>query len=132
MGHLLSRLAEIDKLRFYPFPTRPIIISKIVRISSLVLSVNHKTGRLYTTSIVKGKYSFCSDVWPWLDELLSALVKLDVIPQSVADEHKAVVEKQERKSDARSCLKYYVPDLEKHGVKLTATQRRILEKAAGA
>ena len=125
MTKLLSHLAEIDKLRFHPFPTRPIAMSKIVRAGPLLIGVGLKNGKLYAT--------FPRDR-QWTDDVFTALMRLGIASQSVADEHKAACIEHQRRYETRLeaavCLKYGVPDLEKHGVKLTKTQLRILEKAA--
>ena len=129
MGTLISKIPELDRLRFVPFPTRPRAMEKVVRAGHLVIGLG-KNGKLYATGQLGQKAAFLPGSWPWLDEVLTALVRLGKIDQSVADRHAELVQERELRGDARHLLDSLDKDLRKHGLRLTKHQQAKLRKAA--
>jgi hypothetical protein len=130
MGSMLSDLKEIDNLWFKPFPTRPLASVQVVRVGNHIFGLGVQKHVIYTNSRVSGMFAFTESDWPWLTDVLKALVMLKVVSKSVADQHKARREIASHRRHARFNLEHIERDLKSYGVELTAEQKAAIQKVA--
>ena len=124
MGHVMSSEREIDKLRFRPFPTKPIDV-KLVRADNVLIGIDKK-GRIYTNSRAGLDGSFVLGKWPWTESLMKSLVSMGVISQETSDRHLAAAERVEIERDRRDAFRELAEISKKFGVKFTDAQMRKL------
>ncbi len=129
MGSLFSKHKELSSLQFRPFPTRPVQWLRVVRVGGTLIVGMGKTGELYTNGNISKKVAYLRGDWPFLPELLTALVRLGVVSKDVADDHKKDAEEVSKRRDAEWLLKRLPRELGAHGLKLTPGQMKKLKAA---
>ncbi len=133
MSVMISGIKGLDSIRFEPFPTKPIVIKKIVRLphhNTIFATAKNCDHIVYTThGRLTSNVAFYPNDWPWLGKVIAALVKLEVADKALLDKHlkdcKERAYKAERKYEAESFGK----NASKLGIKLTDEQKQIIDSA---
>ena len=125
MGIICSSVPEIDDLYFKELPSsRPVKIEKVVRIGRTFV-MKAENGTLYSNSV--GRFAYLPGKWPWVEDVMKALVKLKVITPV---QMKAHLDHCNR-NDMRKKKEYALADMKRlskeFGIKFTKKQMSILE-----
>ena len=125
MATICSSVPEIDCLYFHEMPSsRPVKIEKVVRVGGTYV-MKGENGKLYSNSV--GKFAYVPGKWPWVNDMMKALVKLKVI---TPEQMKAHLDHCDRNEKIRS-KKYALEDLKRinkdFGIKFTKEQMTVLK-----
>ena len=124
MGCMISPDPGIDKLHFYPFPTKPIKMVKTVRVGNIILSIDSH-NKIYTNSKLAEKFCYGFGDWYWLQDVLKGLEKLGVITKEQIEAHTVPVKELAEKRE----LKYAQEQVDK-AIKTFGKKIKINRKAA--
>ena len=117
MGSMISSDPMIDELWFTPFPTKPITMSKVVRVGQHLYGLG-KSKQIYTTSRLAENICYSMADWGFLDDVMKALLRLGVITKDQAIAHtnrvKEVCDQRDLKYDQETVDRI----LKKHGTKI--------------
>lgn len=125
MGIICSSVPEIDCLYFKEMPSSRVVkIEKIVRVGKTYV-MKGENGSLYSNNV--GKFAYVPGQWPWVNDMMKALVKLKVITQ---DQMKAHLDHCDKNDKAKK-KKYALDDIKRltkdFGIKFTDEQIAVLK-----
>lgn len=123
-----SKIADIESLRFYPLPVRPVAVVRAVRSGRAYVAIG-KDGRIYTSQADAQVY------WTTIDrkaDTIACLIKLNMLSATAVAQHRAA-----EKAEAQARAKKYaagavIDNAEVAGITLTAGQLKKLKAAASA
>ena len=122
MGSIISRVKEINDLRFKPFPSRSTPM-RVVQYGSVTVGVG-KRGTLYHSGkLARGR----AYVQGRHNSTLTCLLRLGVVSQEAVDEYDKLQVEREEREKRRSGREYHAKELEKLGVVLTEEQMEKLK-----
>jgi hypothetical protein len=127
MSTILSPITEIRALTFEPFPTKPVVGLKMVRVNNTLVGVDSK-GIIYTNR-VGAKAAYMGDPGNF-NEVWSCVVKLRAVPASVIAEHTKIQKARSKARELQWKSKEILSAAEGAGITLTKVQREKLEKQA--
>lgn len=120
MGIISSPIPEIDDLYFHQLPSgRPINIEKVVRIGNTLVMLG-KNGKLYSN--VVGKFAYSAGDWPWISNVMNALVRLGVITKEQMTQHMKYNDARIAKEDREYAKKSLQRIEKKYGIKFSKQQ----------
>ena len=125
-NRIISKIESIEKLAFYPLPTRPVKVDRAVRYDRafVVIDVN---GRIYTNQANGHVY------WTRVNRMqdtVRCLIKLGMLSKSAIDEHFAAEEAADQARKKRYACEAILEYSKDAGIKLTAAQQLKLSKGA--
>lgn len=125
-NRIISKIESIEKLAFYPLPTRPLNVARAVRYDRafVVIGVD---GRIYTNQANGHMY------WTRVNRMqdtVRCLIKLGMLSKSAVDEHFAAEETADQARKKRYACEAILEYEKDAGIKLTVAQKQKLSKGA--
>ncbi len=136
---VLSPIRAIEDLVLYDLPNRkPVGAQAAIRVNDVLIVIGD--GRLYWPTPNFGRFrcggddgiAYAPGQWPWTDDLMEALAKLDIIAPELADYHARWCAEKARHKQAVADLEYVPKQMRDAGLEPTPEQMAALESAAVA
>lgn len=125
-NRIISKIESIEKLAFYPLPTRPVNVDRAVRYDRAFVVIG-KDGKIYTNQV--NGYVYWTRI-NRVQDTVRCLIKLGMLSKSAIDEHFAAEEAENiarKKRYACEAILEYAKDA---GIKLSTAQHLKLSKGA--
>lgn len=130
MSAFVQTPREDKDIRICALPAGKVVaIAKAIRVDGTTIFLG-QDGSIYCPRVTNGMYYSLHD-WNFLAPLLSGLVKLGVITETQAKEHKALAAKNSKELSAAHDLARLDEIAKDYGLKLPTREREKLRKAAG-
>jgi len=123
-----SKITQIESLRFYPLPVRPVAAARAVR-SGRAYVVIGQDGRIYTSQADTGVY------WTTIDrkaDTIAALIKLNMLSAAAVAQHRAAEQEESKARSTKYAADAVLDNAEAAGITLTASQIKKLKAAAAS
>jgi hypothetical protein len=121
-----SKIADIEQLRLYPFPVRPVAVARAVRTGRATVAIG-KDGRIYTTQADAAVY------WTTVDrkaDTIACLVKLNMLSAKAVAQHRAAEQEETRARAIKYAADSVLDNAAVAGITLTKAQHKQLLAAA--
>lgn len=125
-NRIISKIESIEKLAFYPLPTRPVKVARAVRYDRAFVVIG-EDGRIYTNQANGHVYWTRANR---MQDTVRCLIKLGMLSKSALDEHFAAEEAAEQARKKRYACEAIIEYAKDAGIKLTVAQQLKLSKGA--
>lgn len=119
MSHIGTKFADINKIRFEPFTSKPASVSKVVMVDNVVTAVG-VNGTIYTTGVKA--HCYYSGGSSRLYSVLRGCAKLGVLSAAVVEQFTSDEMARRAADNQRWAAKNLPAAAKEAGIKLTPTQ----------
>ena len=125
MSSIMSPVDDIDSLQFHQLPTKPINVTKAVRVGRVHVFVD-AAGKVYSTQVMGSRcYTPASN----LEDTLRGCKLLGVLSPEAVAQHKAYSKALREKRDRKYAAEDFLRSAQELGLRLTDAQKRAVSEA---
>lgn len=125
-NRIISKVESIDRLSFYPLPSRPVKAARAVKVGKAYVVIG-ENGRIYSSQVLT--FTFWQRV-ERMDDTVQALIRLGMLTPQAVEQHKAAEVQERADRDRKYAAGSILDNIEAAGLTLTKVQLAKLEKLA--